>query len=129
MIVKELEIVVNCAFGGFNLDTEMAIWLMEHKHWQVCESGEFETDEYDLVGLGDYFWPTEKYDKTDFRMNPDLIECVKTLRDKYYGLSWSERRKSNAKVLELGISFVEIRIDIENVHDGKEEVKVKCHAT
>ena len=124
MIVKEFEIVVNGAYGGFGLDTEMALWLMEHKHWRVTEDdNKFETDKYDLVGLGEYFWPTKKYDDTEFRMNPDLLECVKTLKKKYEKLSYYERNKSGAKVLDLAISKVQVHIQVKDVHDGKEEVE------
>jgi hypothetical protein len=124
MIVKEFEIVVNSDFGGFHLDTEMALWLMEHKHWRVTEDdNKFETDKYDLVGLGDYFWPTKKYNETEFRMNADLIECIRTLKKKYQGLSYYERKKSGAKVLDLALSRVQVHVEVQDECDGKETVE------
>jgi hypothetical protein len=133
MIVKEVEIVINCDFGGFSLDTEMAIWLMEMKGWTVTEEPSMsETDHYDLFGMGDFFWPTAKHTDggndrcdTSFRMNPDLIECVKALQDKYKELLVWQRLnlKPDHKVLSLGIAKLRFHVDVVNEYDGKEEVK------
>jgi len=133
MIVEEVEVVINCGFGGFCLDTEMAIWLMEMKGWTVTEDPSMsETDRYDLFGMGDFFWPTGKHtdggnDRCDasFRMNPDLIACVKTLQNKYKGLRTWERLKLKPehKVFDLGIAKLRFHMDVINKYDGKEEVK------
>jgi hypothetical protein len=133
MVVHEVEVVVNVEFGGFHLDTEMAIWLMEIKGWTVTEDPkESETTRYDLFGMGDCFWPTAKHtDKLgghcdiSFRMNRDLIECVKTLKNKRQGLSCYDRwmKTQDHKVLELGITTVQVHIEVEDVNDGKENIK------
>ena len=124
MIIKEFEIVVNEEYGGFHLDAEMALWLMEQKHWRVTENdNDFETTEYDLVGMKDCFWPTKKYGETEFRMHADLLECVKELKKKYEAMSYLERKRSNAKVLDFRIVTTQVNIEVEDIDDGIEQVK------
>ena len=115
MIIHEFEIVVNVEFDGFRLDTEMAMWLVENKGWTITQDWE-PTKEYDLIDCkGNYFQPTNKYKKIEFRMNPDLIECVKELQKKYKSMNFLERQK---------YGVCDLNVEVQDVHDGKEEVVV-----
>jgi len=124
MIIKEVEVVINVEYGGFSLDTEMALWLMENKGWTSTnvDSGEDET-EFDLISLGDMFLRSKKYDEVGFRMNPDLVECVKTLQKKHEGTNWSGVAYNDIpKVLQLNVVHVEVHLTVEPVYDGIENI-------
>jgi hypothetical protein len=127
MIAHSFEIVINTEFGGFSLDTEMAVWLMENRGWRVSKTDSTCDLEHDLVEMGaDRFVPTDKhvqhYDDTKFRMNQDLIDCVRDLQATYYrGPGWRE-----AKVNCLEVKTINVHIDVEEYHDGKEEINCRA---
>lgn len=90
------EIVLNACYGGFGISDEAKKWLSERG--MTTEQIEFEVDRH---------WPTN-----EIRMNPLLIECVKTLG-----------KKANGNHSDLRIetfSGNKIRID---EYDGIESLK------
>ena len=114
LLICEREVVINARYGGFHLDTEMAIWLMENKNWVVGKNKDLEDCGFD------YYMPPQNTDEIAFRMNPDLIECVCALKeihkndvypDSYYG-----------HIHTLKIEKVKVYIGVENVNDGKEKI-------
>lgn len=127
MIVHEFEIVIFTQFGGFCLTKEMATWLQEHKGWTVAEDQK-QTDEH-LVSLDDrYFYPNSKRwrdsDYVDLRMNADFIECVKTLQAKYKDVGHRCKDEDIRQLLGMSIREVSVFVEVNNVHDGKENLVV-----
>lgn len=127
MIVKSFEIVINNQYGGFSFDREMAEWLHKNKNWGIAGASDFPQD--DLIApcliqwSGDLYYPVSRLDNVELRLNPDLIECVKTLRAKYEDQLQPGHKLRN-KVLDLVVQKVNVEVDVEDVHDGKERVIV-----
>lgn len=116
-MVKEFEIVLNTTFGGFSIDKEMREWLTLNKGWIF---GEYEQEDEDLRG----YWgrcKQERVDKIELRTNPDLIACVKALREKNKDIPRKDRYSHS--VLSLEVKTVTINVEIDD-YDGMETVSI-----
>jgi hypothetical protein len=121
MKIAEFKIVLNVRYGGFSLTKEMADWLAKNKGWKITEKNHLDT-ENDLCGLYGEYYPTNKYGEDEIRRNPDLIECVRAVQKAHVKDSWSDQHYD--KNFALRIFDVTVNLDIEDVHDGKEEAQV-----
>lgn len=128
-MIPEIEVVINTDFGGFRLDEEMALWLIENKNWKVAKYSSEDYDpngDHDLVDLnGPYIIPKE--DNIAFRTNKDLIECIKYFKDKYKLADYVQRleiEKHGGKVFDLKVVKIVIGISIDDYYDGKERVVI-----
>jgi len=117
----EMEVVIHVDFGGFHIDDEMALWLMENRGWTVTKDHNANADLCEC--FGNYFYPL-KYepDSVVFRSHPDIVSCVRALqaahkddeyRERYYGY-----------IHKLKIQKVRPYLSIENYYDGKERLSV-----
>lgn len=123
MTFPELELVIHVSYGGFHLDTEMALWLLE-RGWNIVTQKEYEQNYpkkypintlHDLYGM---FCPMD--DTIEFRSHPDLIECVRALQKLHEDDDWPERRQ--VYVHRLQVVKVKINVEIEDYNDGYERV-------
>lgn len=117
MIINELKAVINREYGGFSFTQEISEWLEKNKGWKVGE-----TEDCDIIQYGkDYFFPSNK-DRV--RTNPDLVECIETLQEKYKDTDYTERRKNHQlqQLFALRVKKVTVHLEVEDVHDGKEEI-------
>lgn len=120
MKIGPIEVVIHNGYGGFHIDSEMALWLMENRGWRIGKPGE----DVDLIeGSKDWFYSDKfKTDSFEFRTNKDLIDCIKSLKlihknDKYPECYYGHIHK-------LSIVEVNIELGIENYNDGYEKVTV-----
>lgn len=126
----KVTVVINGDYGGFSLNEEMAIWLKDNKGWKIAPKDIYPHDEYDLAGDHGYYYPSTKWKKQEFRLNPDLIECVRWLKWKYRNNDYYDRdnddslKESLRKCRDLRIVNVEIDICVEDKYDGIEEISV-----
>lgn len=120
-----LEVVIHTQYGGFHIDTEMALWLMENKGWKI---GRHEDPSVDLVecDIADYYYPQNPIKTNDigFRSHPDLVECVKTLQQLHKNDDWTERKRTY--VNNLSVVDIFAKIEIYHVFDGIETVRMQC---
>jgi hypothetical protein len=133
-VIAEIEVVLHTNYGGFHVDTEMALWLMENKGWKIIEEnnplGNYygKESEFPINWLKDsphdYFF-NPNYSSLKFRTNPDLIECVKTLKELHkndvYPMS-RERYIHSLKVVKI-----KIHASVEDYYDGKERINCWHH--
>lgn len=120
----ELELVINTAFGGFQLSDEMANWLVENRNWTIIVQKTYNYKaKYSLETLlnmgGMNIHPNDN-DGIEFRSHKDLLDCVRHFKivhendkypDSYYG-----------HIHKLEIQKFKVRVEIEKYHDGKERV-------
>lgn len=118
--ITTVEIVIHTEFGGFHLDMEMALWLMENRNWKVTKKWE-ERENFQLIESFGDFHPTD--DSINFRMNKDLIDCVRAIKEVHKDDKYPESYYGHIHKLE--IVKMAVYIGVENYHDGKE--KVNCH--
>jgi len=88
-----VEVVIHTDYGGFSINTEMALWLMENRGWTVAPKNADPAGHQLGESIGDYFFSTEK-DEVKLRTNKDLIDCVRAIKEihkddvypeRYYG--------------------------------------------
>ena len=106
MKIAEFKIVLNVRYGGFSITQEMSDWLAKNKGWKVDKDGQLEVEFRD----------------DEIRRNPYLVECVRAVQKAHANDSWSDRYYD--KNFALRIFDVTVNLDIEDVHDGKEEAQV-----
>ena len=121
--------VLNTDYGGFSINTEMALWLSENREWNVISEKEYnykKKDEYPITTIvdmrGDYFY-SPCGDTIEFRSNKDLIDCVRAVKLAHENDSFPESRYGH--INKLNIIKVGTLLEIEDYHDGKE--RVICH--
>lgn len=123
-MINEIEVVLNRAFGGFSLDLEMVTWLTEHKGWIVKSYDEHQRGEFcHLIdhGHSSLFYPPNNISSTiEFRSNPDLIECVRTLQKLYGNDNYT--KKITHQVCNLRVVKFEVTIEVEDYNDGYERL-------
>jgi len=122
--VFESEIVIHPEYGGFHIDTEMALWLMENRNWKITDNNDEyikKDSEFDLIGSGDYFFAPKN--KEISRTNQDLIDCVKALQKSHKHDTFSEEYYCYI-CKHLEIQKVKVFLEVYDYHDGKE--KVSC---
>jgi hypothetical protein len=122
----EMELVINVDFGGFSFDTEMALWLSEHRGWTVLPEKKYNYKEkYPINTLvemsGDYFYSPN--DGIELRSNKDLIDCVRALQILHENDDYPEAYYGH--IHNLSIKKVAVHIEIENYYDGKERIKCR----
>lgn len=127
----ELEVVINTSFGGFQICCEMALWLFENKGWNIITEAEYDykkKSEYPLNTLVDAkdlkFIYSPHDDSIKFRTHPDLIECVRALKELYKEESekYYRDRQYSSTIDDLEVETVTITIGVEDYYDGKERV-------
>lgn len=123
MKIAEIEIVVNVEYGGFSLDKEICEWLRDNKGWK--ESNNVIQKGNNVIQIvGNYCYVAGN--NTEIRINPDLIECIKTLKEKHEeeceNTSFLDPYNASHKVLDFSIQKIKVMADVEDVDDGIEEV-------
>lgn len=119
--ITVVEVVIHTEFGGFSLDTEMALWLIENRGWTVTKNWE-ERENFQLIeSFGDHFSSVD--DSVNFRMNKDLIDCVRALKEIHKDDTYPESYYGHIHKLE--IVKMAVHLSIENYHDGKE--RASCY--
>lgn len=125
-VVANIEIVINVTFGGFSIDTEMALWLIEHRGWVSKKEDAYDytaKDQWPLTHLiesGSSWIYSPHSDSMAFRMHKDIIDCVQALQEQYKDDGYQERRTRH--VHHLKVIKAALHIDVEDYHDGKERV-------
>lgn len=123
----ELEVVLHVEYGGFSLDTEMALWLLENRGWTVVKEADFDYErrgEFPLNvlvegGLSDHYYHP-RAGSIAFRAHPDLRACVRALHAAHAGDSYDERRACH--VLALAVVTARVVVEVEDHHDGQERL-------
>jgi hypothetical protein len=126
--IATVEVVIHTDYGGFHINTEMALWLMENRNWKIASKDMWDkTEGFQLIeSLGDYFYPTREFENA-IRTNKDFIDCVRAIKklheddeypESYYGY-----------IHKLSIVNLKVNLDIENYHDGKERVSCSVSET
>lgn len=119
------EIVINTKFGGFSLDTEMALYLQEKYGWEIINGDEYDYKKgYDINVLidhaNDYFISPHR-NVIEFRSNKELIECIRCLQNKYK----DDKHPRIGHIHNFTIKQVKVYLDIIDHYDGIE--KIECH--
>jgi len=128
MKVVEVEAVLNARYGGFSINTEMALWLMEKRGWLITNDYDYQKKDYPInmlfeqkVGLKDYYY-SPNHDNVEFRSHKDLIDCIKELQEKHKDDPYPESYYGHIQGLK--IVTVKVHLEVEDCHDGKE--KINC---
>lgn len=124
--IFELEVVLHRKYGGFHIDTEMALWLMENRGWTVVKESQYDYKqkaEWPLTYLVEsgsdwHYHPTSE--SLAFRSQKDLIDCVRALQLLHENDSYMERTYGHI----FGLDVVKIKVfaSIEDYNDGHERV-------
>lgn len=128
----ELKVVLNKTYGGFGVDEEMSLWLHENKNWKLLPESDYNYKEKytNTIVEGQFgmYLPNDSRDLT-LRQNPDLIECVETLRRQYedkendYSYSEWRRLENTHKCLQLEVIKIKLSFEIDD-YDGIETMSV-----
>lgn len=123
--VATIDVVVNKKYGGFHIDTEMALWLIENYSYSVTSDP---NEQADLLEVGyDYFVPHNDWlgdlDSVHFRSHPDIVCCVATLKDLHKDDEYPEKQYGHIHSLE--IRRMKIYLEIEDHNDGIETVSAR----
>ena len=122
----KVEVILNTSYGGFSIDTEMALWLMEHRGWttdQDTRKAYHEKDSWPvncLVEYGRDHYSHPRSDAFEFRANRDLVDCVKALKLLHEDDPFPQERHSHLH--DLDVIEVTVELGIQDYHDGKERV-------
>ena len=121
----KLKLVLNTDYGGFSATKEMVDWL-KAKGWTIIPEKNYYSSEkkYPLTTIisGSGYNSFVHYYDIQLRSHPDLIECVRTLQKLHENDTWTEQRQNG--IYDLSIVEVDISIEIEDYHDGKERVVI-----
>ncbi|MCI0564443.1 MAG: hypothetical protein MN733_38720 [Nitrososphaera sp.] len=115
-----LEIIINTAFDGFSLNTEMALWLMENCGWPV-DPNEYPVKMLFSYGSGDNFFHP-RADSIEFRSHKDLVDCVRAIKEIHKNDAYPE--KYYGHIHGLAVVTVKVNLSVENYHDGKEKINI-----
>ena len=120
-VIAELEVVLHVDFGGFRINDEMALWLMENRGWIIDKTDDWRDDcpLNHLYESGQWIWSPHN-DSIAFRSHPDLIACVRALKERHKDDSYPDSIYGH--IHGLAIQKVIFKADIEDYHDGKEKV-------
>ena len=123
----EIQLVLNTDFGGFSVDSEMALWLIENRGWKLIPANEFDyKTKYPVNTLIDSTFAdlvhAPNANTLEFRSHPDLIDCVKAVKLAHKKDSFPASRYGH--IQKLSIKNVKVHLEIEDYHDGKE--KINC---
>lgn len=122
MIIHEVEIVLHKDYGGFRIDGEMAQWLFENAGWVLSDEYSTNMPPKHLYKYSDDYYCGQDVSSVSFRTQPELINCVRVLLEKHKA---TKNNYSNKPYIHnLVIEKVQIHLDIEEYHDGKE--KISC---
>lgn len=125
----ELEVVLHRGYGAFHIDDEMALWLMEHRGWTMVKGmNAYPKGKWPMTCLDDEchdFVYSPHGDTIEFRSHPDLIACVKALKELHKNDSHSD--KMYGHIHKLKIAKMEISAGIEDYNDGYE--RLNCSFT
>ncbi len=110
-LITTIEAVIHKDFGGFYVNTEMALWLLENKNWNIEEEFHQSSDMFH-----------HKTHDFSFRCNPDLIECVRTLKMAHKDDDYTQKRLNVIHRLE--IVKIDVYAEIEDYYDGKEKITI-----
>lgn len=121
----EMETVIHVEYGGFTIDTEMAVWLMENRGWSIKK--EFENKDNNIFTcLIESTFADDYYhinmNSIQFRSHPDILDCVREIKKNHINDVYPDSLYGyihNLKIVKL--SFY---AEIENYYDGKE--KINC---
>lgn len=123
----EIELVLHRRYGGFSIDMEMALWLIENRQWTLIKHKDYDYQKRNefplncLIEMGrDYYHPNS--DSLAFRSQKDLLDCVRAIQEVYKNDSWSEAYHGHIQGLE--ITKVKIFAEIEDYNDGHERLNV-----
>lgn len=124
----ELEVVLNCKYGGFSIDSEMALWLMENRNWTVVKDSVYDyksKNEFPTTclveGIGDWFHHAKySFNSIEFRSNRDLIDCVKAIKDIHKNDKYPDSYYAHIHSLE--VVKVGVLAEIEDYDDGHERI-------
>ena len=112
-----IELVLHTDYGGFHIDDEIALWLMENRGWTI--SKKVEDDGTDLYEYSSDYFVTRKHKSSsvELRSNPDLIDCVRELQKLHKDDDF--REKHYGYIHKLRVVKIEVKISIEDYHDGR----------
>lgn len=118
--IAVVEAVINTEFGGFSLNTEMALWLMENRNWKITKQWDCKEPKHLVESIGDHYYVNDE--KIDFRLNKDLIDCVRALKEVHKNDTYPESYYGH--IHNLKIVKLKVNLSIENYHDGKERIGI-----
>jgi hypothetical protein len=124
--VFEMEVVLHRKYGGFHIDTEMALWLMENRGWKVVKESEYDYNKkgdwplnYLVEGFSDWYYHPRS-ESLAFRTQKDLIDCVRALHEVHKDDSYPESYYGHIH----GLKVVKVKVfaEVEDYDDGHERV-------
>lgn len=120
--IATVEAVIHTDYGGFHVNMEMALWLMENRNWKIATKDMWnKTEGCQLIeSIGDDYYPVD--DSINFRLNKDLIDCVRAIKEVHKDDEYPE--SYYGYIHKLKIVKVAIYLGIEDYHDGKERISV-----
>jgi hypothetical protein len=127
--VFEIEIVLHRKYGGFSIDTEMALWLWEHRGWSIVKESKYDYHkkaEWPLNYLVEssfsdwYYHP--RSESIEFRSQKDLIDCVRAVKAAHKDDKYPESYYGHIQ----GLAVVKVKVfaSVEDYDDGHERVNV-----
>jgi hypothetical protein len=128
-VFPPIELVIHTAFGGFHVNDEMALWLIDHRGWTLLP----DTDEshtllqkglppkHIVSGKGDYNHVSDGSSPA-FRSDPDVVACVRALKKAHENDSYPE--KFHGHIHGLAVVTVTASVEGHNQYDGIENVSV-----
>jgi hypothetical protein len=124
--VLEKELVIHDNYGGFHLNKEMAIWLVENRNWITTNNHDKDLPlNYIFYDNYDYFYRTG-YDTIFFISQKDLCDCVKDIQNKYIQKKYSDSNSSFTDkynyIFSLKVIKIKINVFIESYNDGHEKI-------
>jgi len=121
----DLEIVLHTDYGGFCLNDEMALWLVENRGWVIRKNAEYnykEKNNWPFLHLIDDDFDgiisSPHMDDLKFRSHPDLVSCVKALKELHKNDTYAQR----CLIHRLTIVKLSVFAEIERYNDGHERI-------
>jgi hypothetical protein len=137
--VLRVEVVVNAQAGGFSLCREAGEWLRDERGWKLIpveEAPDIPAGRRSQGGpklppelMKALAWGFGAYrplaDGAAFRMDRDLVDCVRALQERLAGQRVVEPGFGHGHdIFKLEVRAVEVALDIEDYHAGRERVRL-----
>ncbi len=121
----ELEVVIHDNYGGFSVDDEMALWLIENRGWTLLAENQYDykkESELPLTTLVDFHFSnySPHQHKIEFRSHLDLLDCVRAIKKLHEDDDYPDSIYGH--IHSLSIKKIKVHVGVEDYHDGKERI-------